>query len=81
MKKGRYQKAYRAFCRLRNAEIQAARDMVSHSLSHVESWLSPQFYAHCQLVEEQEAFRGTNLLSRFKDIFTVPRLRRANLAS
>lgn len=37
MKKGRYQKAYRAFCRLRNAEIQAARDMVSHSLSHVES--------------------------------------------
>jgi hypothetical protein len=29
MKKDRYQKAFRSFCRLRKAEIQAARDMVS----------------------------------------------------
>jgi Ser/Thr protein kinase RdoA (MazF antagonist) len=28
MKKDRYQKAFRSFCRLRKAEIQAARDMV-----------------------------------------------------
>ncbi|KAK4685475.1 hypothetical protein P7C73_g4667, partial [Tremellales sp. Uapishka_1] len=66
MKKGRYPKAFRSFVRLRKAEIQAARDM---------------FYAHCQLVEEAEAFHGTTYFTRLRDIFTVPRLRRANLAS
>ncbi|RSH93856.1 hypothetical protein EHS25_006505 [Saitozyma podzolica] len=60
MKKGNYPKAFRSFCRLRKAEIQAARDMIE---------------------EEREAFKGTTYLSRFRDIFTVPRLRRANLAS
>ncbi|WVF71916.1 hypothetical protein IAT40_006726 [Kwoniella sp. CBS 6097] len=66
MKKDRYAKAFRAFCRLRKSEIQAARDM---------------FYAHCQLVEEREAFQGTTYFSRFSDLFVKPRLRRANLAS
>lgn len=29
MKKGRYQEAFKAFCRLRNSELIAARDLVS----------------------------------------------------
>ncbi|KAK8869561.1 hypothetical protein IAR55_000128 [Kwoniella newhampshirensis] len=66
MKKGRYPKAFRSFCRLRKSEIQAARDM---------------FYAHCQIEEEREAFRGTTYFTRFAELFTRPRLRRANLAS
>ncbi|WRT67418.1 uncharacterized protein IL334_004389 [Kwoniella shivajii] len=66
MKKDRYPKAFRALMRLRKSEIQSARDM---------------FYAHCQLEEEKEAFRGTTYFSRFSDLFTKPRLRRANLAS
>jgi hypothetical protein len=32
-------------------------------------------------LEEKEAFQGTNYFSRFRDIFTVPRLRRANIAT
>ncbi|OXG21713.1 sugar transporter [Cryptococcus neoformans Tu401-1] len=66
MKKMRYPQAFASFCRLRKSEIQAARDM---------------FYAHCQLEEEREAFKGTTYFSRFKDLFVQPRLRRANLAS
>lgn len=81
MKKGNYPKAFRAFCRLRKAEIQAARDMVGPRFNSVGTKLMSQFYAHCQIEEEREAFKGTTYLSRFRDIFTVPRLRRANLAS
>jgi hypothetical protein len=81
MKKGNYPKAFRSFCRLRKAEIQAARDMVSPRLDTACKSLMSQFYAHCQIEEEREAFKGTTYLSRFRDIFTVPRLRRANLAS
>ncbi|WVQ78619.1 hypothetical protein IAT38_000705 [Cryptococcus sp. DSM 104549] len=66
MKKDRYPKAFRSLIRLRKSEIQAARDM---------------FYAHCQLEEERDAFRGTTYFTRLVDIFTKPRLRRANLAS
>ncbi|ORY28300.1 hexose transport-related protein [Naematelia encephala] len=66
MKKGNYPKAFRSFCRLRKSEIQAARDM---------------YYAYCQIIEEQDAFKGTTYFSRLGDIFVVPRLRRANLAS
>ncbi|WWD01082.1 hypothetical protein V866_008020 [Kwoniella sp. B9012] len=66
MKKDRYGGAFQSLMRLRKSEIQVARDL---------------FYAHCQLEEEKEAFRGTTYLSRFQDLFVKPRLRRANLAS
>lgn len=66
MKKDRYQDAYTSFCRLRNSELQAARDM---------------FYVHCQLVEEFEILKGTTYFSRFFELFSVPRVRRATLAS
>jgi MFS family permease len=66
MKKGRYIDAFKSFCRLRNSELQAARDL---------------YYVHCQLVEEMEVLKGSNYLSRFTELFTIPRVRRATLAS
>ncbi|KAF9266880.1 hypothetical protein L218DRAFT_955981 [Marasmius fiardii PR-910] len=66
MKKGRYQEAYKSFKRLRNSELQAARDM---------------YYVHRQLIEEREVIKGENYFTRFIELFTVPRVRRATLAS
>lgn len=66
MKKGRYVEAYGSFVRLRNSELQAARDM---------------FYVHCQLLEEFSVLGGTNYFARFYELFTIPRIRRATLAS
>ena len=66
MKKGRYKDAYRSFKRLRNTELQAARDL---------------YYVHRQLEEERHVLHGTTYISRFFELFTVPRLRRATLAS
>lgn len=66
MKKGRYRDAYKSFCRLRNSELQAARDL---------------YYVHRQLVEEFAVLKGSTYLGRFFELFTVPRVRRATLAS
>ncbi|KAF8659229.1 hypothetical protein AX16_001889 [Volvariella volvacea WC 439] len=66
MKKGRYHDVYRSFKRLRNSELQAARDL---------------YYVHRQLQEEVSALNGSTYLSRFFDLFVVPRVRRATLAS
>lgn len=66
MKKGRYQEALRSFKRLRNSELQAARDL---------------YYVHRQLVEEFAVIKGSNYASRFLELFTIPRVRRATLAS
>lgn len=66
MKKGRYQEAYISFKRLRNSELQAARDL---------------YYVHRQLQEEFAVLKGSNYVSRFVELFTIPRIRRATLAS
>ncbi|TFK17255.1 sugar transporter [Coprinopsis marcescibilis] len=66
MKKLRYPDAFRSFVRLRNSEIQAARDM---------------YYVHCQLVEEYKIMQGSTYIGRFFELFTIPRVRRATLAS
>lgn len=66
MKKGRYQEAYISFKRLRNSELQAARDL---------------YYAHRQLQAEFAALKNSSYVSRFIELFTVPRIRRATLAS
>ncbi|KAJ6506742.1 hypothetical protein C8R45DRAFT_970404 [Mycena sanguinolenta] len=66
MKKGRYQDAYGSFKRLRNTELQAARDL---------------YYVHRQLMEEFAVLRGANYFSRFFELFTIPRVRRASLAA
>ncbi|KAH0388050.1 MFS transporter, partial [Aureobasidium melanogenum] len=66
MKKGRYQKAFRAFCRIRNSELISAREM---------------FYAHCQLMAEADGFKGKSLSKRVMELVTVPRIRRATISS
>lgn len=66
MKKGRYQDAYKSLKRLRNSELQAARDL---------------YYVHRQLQEEFAVIKGSTYISRFIELFTIPRVRRATLAS
>ncbi|GME25686.1 Sugar/inositol transporter [Neofusicoccum parvum] len=65
LKKHRYQDSFNSFCRLRNSPVMAARDL---------------YYAHCQITQENDAFGGTTLLRRLRELFTVPRLRRASLS-
>ncbi|KAG6850372.1 hypothetical protein H0H93_014326 [Arthromyces matolae] len=66
MKKGRYHEAYKSFKRLRCSELQAARDL---------------YYVHRQLSEEFVVMRGSTFANRFIELFTIPRVRRATLAS
>ncbi|WVQ81201.1 hypothetical protein IAT38_003323 [Cryptococcus sp. DSM 104549] len=66
MKKRRYQQAFRSLLRLRNSPLQAARDL---------------YYVHCQLEEEYIAIGSSNVVTRFVQLFTIPRVRRATLAS
>lgn len=66
MKKGKYEKAYKSLLRLRNLPLQAARDL---------------YYIHAQLEIEAEIIGRNNYVTRFIELFTIPRLRRATLAS
>jgi hypothetical protein len=66
MKKNRYPDAYKSLCRLRFSKLQAARDL---------------YYIHVQLVEEQKIISGDTYIRRFTELFTIPRVRRATLAS
>lgn len=66
MKKNRYPDAYRSLIRLRHTELQAARDL---------------YYIHVQLHEESKIIRGETYFQRLSELFTIPRVRRATLAS
>jgi MFS family permease len=66
MKKGRYAEAYQSLRRLRNTPLQAARDL---------------YFIHAQLVEESAIIGTSNYVTRFIELFTIPRVRRATLAS
>jgi hypothetical protein len=66
MKKNRYPQAYRSLLRLRFTPLQAARDL---------------YYIHVQLEEEKKILGGANYFARFFELFTIPRVRRATLAS
>ncbi|KAJ8115719.1 hypothetical protein OPT61_g2697 [Boeremia exigua] len=72
IKKGRYQKAYRALLRLRNTPLQAARDLY---------YIHAQIEAEEALVEAQGVSKADNMLTRFIELFTIPRIRRATQAS
>ena len=52
--------------RLRFSPVQAARDL---------------YYIHAQLQVEAEIVGQSNYISRFAELFTIPRVRRATLAS
>ena len=64
--KNRYSKAFRSLLRLRNNPLQAARDL---------------YYIHSQLEIEKEIIGDSNYITRFFQLFTIPRVRRATLAS
>jgi hypothetical protein len=65
--KGKFNQAYTSLKRLRNTELQAARDL---------------YYIHSQLRAEASLTpRESNYITRFTQLFTVPRLRRATVAS
>lgn len=72
MSKGRYEQAYKSLLRLRNTPLQAARDL---------------YFIHAQLVAEQLMVQHSavathgNFFTRFIELFTIPRVRRATWAS
>ena len=66
IKKNRYNDAFRSLLRLRNTPLQAARDL---------------YYIHAQILEEDAIIGKSNYVSRFIELFTIPRVRRATLAS
>jgi hypothetical protein len=73
MKKGRHAKAYASLKRLRNSPLQAARDL---------------YYIHAQLEQEEMLVQESaviktrgNMFTRFVELFTIPRIRRATQAS
>lgn len=66
MKRNRYKDAFRSLRTLRFSELQAARDL---------------YYIHCLLIEEYEQIGNRTYIQRFLELFYVPRLRRATLAS
>lgn len=66
MKKGRYLKAYRSLQRLRFTSLQAARDL---------------YYIHCLLEVEKTVIGENSWITRLRELFTVPRIRRATVAA
>ncbi|KAI0598819.1 sugar transporter-domain-containing protein [Biscogniauxia sp. FL1348] len=66
MKKNRYADAWKSLVLLRNNPVQVARDI---------------YYIHAQLSIEMELMRKTNYITRFTQLFTIPRVRRANIAA
>ncbi|KAJ5167994.1 Major facilitator superfamily domain general substrate transporter [Penicillium canariense] len=66
IRRGEMDKAYQSLCRLRNTPLQAARDL---------------YYIHAQIQIEQTMVGESNYATRFIELFTIPRVRRATLAS
>lgn len=67
IKKGYYRKAFQSLKRLRNTKLQAARDL---------------YYIYAQLqMEASLVSKQSNYVTRFIQLFTIPRVRRATLAS
>ncbi|KAI0977302.1 sugar transporter-domain-containing protein [Xylaria arbuscula] len=66
MKKNRYPEAWTSLNVLRHHPIQVARDMYS---------------IHAQLTIEHEITKGSNYVTRFGQLFTIPRVRRATYAA
>ena len=70
VKKGRYDLAYRSLSRLRNAEILAAREIYA---GYLQSQAKPRSTARFD--------SSSSYMSKIVDLFTVPRIRNATLAS
>ncbi|KAI1850572.1 hypothetical protein JX265_004282 [Neoarthrinium moseri] len=66
MKKNRYAKAWRSMNLLRHNPLQVARDI---------------YYIHAQLTIEMQLTKNSTYAQRFGELFTIPRVRRANVAA
>lgn len=66
IKKRRFQQAYRSLLKLRNHPLQAARDL---------------YYINAQVEIEKDIIGDSTYIKRFIELFTIPRVRRATLAS
>jgi Sugar (and other) transporter len=72
MQKKRFPEAFKSFCRLRKSPLQAARDMYyAHALLRQEDIL----------IEEAGVASKGNILTRFVELVTIPRIRRATQAA
>ncbi|PSN74444.1 hypothetical protein BS50DRAFT_642797 [Corynespora cassiicola Philippines] len=72
MKKKKYALAYKSFLKLRNTPLQAARDLYyTHALLEQEE----------VLIKESGVRPESNFFTRFAELFTIPRVRRATQAS
>jgi MFS family permease len=70
--KGNHKKAYRSLVRLRSTPLQAARDLyLIHS----------QLLQEDVLVQDLGLSEPANMFTRFIELFTIPRIRRATQAS
>ncbi len=72
IRKGKHAKAYRSLCRLRNTNLQAARDLY---------FIHAQLVQEEMLVDEMGIAKTDNFFTRFFELFTIPRVRRATQAS
>ena len=72
MKKGRHAQAYKSLVRLRNTPLQAARDLY---------FIQAQLVYEELLIEETGVAKTDNFFTRFAELFTIPRIRRAAQAS
>ena len=72
MKKGRHQKAYRSLLRLRNSPLQAARDLY---------YIQAQIAQEHILLQQSSAKTEGNMFTRFVELVTIPRVRRATQAA
>lgn len=72
LKKGLHKKAYKSLLKLRNGPILAARDLY---------YIHAQLRAEDELVEQEGLSKADNFFTRFIELFTIPRVRRATQAS
>ena len=72
MSKGRYPQAYKSLLRLRNTPLQAASELY---------YIHAQLQAEQILIEESGVSAKGNFFTRFIELFTIPRIRRATQAS
>jgi sugar porter (SP) family MFS transporter len=66
VKQGRCADAYDSLLHLRNTPLQAARDL---------------YLIHAAILEENQTIRHSNRFARVKELFNIPRIRRATVAS
>jgi sugar porter (SP) family MFS transporter len=66
IKKNKLRQAYNSLLRLRHYELQAARDL---------------YYIYTQIELEKSIIGPSSYIKRFGELFTIPRVRRATLAS